>query len=97
MGCLPSWADELMSGFNANLLNWHTARRAERRRAAAPPGRRERRMRRKRKRCEREGEGVRACAPSAPSVTTLIRAQKQTAVITQSVRQTVDTDVCVCV
>lgn len=28
MGCLPSWADELMSGFNANLLNWHTAWRA---------------------------------------------------------------------
>lgn len=26
MGCLPSWADELMSGFNANLPNWHTAR-----------------------------------------------------------------------
>lgn len=25
MGCLPSWADELMSGFNANLPNWHTA------------------------------------------------------------------------
>lgn len=39
MGCLPSWADELMSGFNANLLNWHTARQGERRRTAAavPP------------------------------------------------------------
>lgn len=35
MGCLPSWADELMSGFNANLLNWHTARQGERRRSTA--------------------------------------------------------------
>lgn len=31
MGCLPSWADELMSGFNANLLNWHTAPQGEQR------------------------------------------------------------------
>lgn len=71
MGCLPSWADELMSGFNANLLNWHTAWWSERRRNAAtlqPPKEKngaqlgeETKDERKRKKCVREGKGVCIC------------------------------------
>lgn len=66
MGCLPRWTDELMSGFNANLLNWHTAWWGECRhnaaRSAATGGRMglrdEKRDEKKRKKRGREVEGV---------------------------------------
>lgn len=89
MGCLPSRADELMSGFNDNLPEVARGVRGRaqtpRCRCAATQQKRERETEE-----EEEGEGVsgsRVClCVSSTSVTKVIRAPDQMAIITQPVR-----------